>query len=339
MKKLFIALSLLTISGFWSCTKDEVQPTTDAQANFEYVWQTFDELYGGFEVKPVDWSAVHHQYRSQLTPQSNSADLYRTLTKLIDELNDGHVSLSPTEAQYPRYVSGQSRGPALNHTSLDLIKSHYLTENHLASPTITYGKLPDNVGYIYLSGLDEMRRNYEKNFDTMLSALQGTKALVLDIRDNSGGRDDLAQYIAGRFADQRRLYMKSRKRNGPQHNQFTEWQAWYVQPTGSRQYTKPIILLTSDDTFSAGETFTLAMKRLPHVRQVGISTYGAFSDRVERDMPNGWRFTVSVGEYRDHNGVSWEGRGLAPDVAVTNTAADLAAGHDLMLERAMQLAQ
>jgi len=170
-------------------------------------------------------------------------------------------------------------------------------------------------------------------------SMQDTKALVLDIRDNSGGRDELGQYIAGRFADARCLYMKSRKHNGSRHHQFTSWQEWYVQPTGSRQYTKPIILLTFDDTFSAGETFTLAMKRLPHVRQVGLATYGAFSDWIERDMPNGWRFTVSVGEYRDHNGVSWEGRGLAPDVKVANTAADLAAGRDPMLERALQLTQ
>ena len=339
MKKHLILSYMLVLSVLSSCETTEVEPTATAQTNFDFVWQEFDQLYGGFEVKAVDWLDVQRKYRAQLTPQSDNADLYQVLTHMLDELNDGHVSLSPTEAQYPRYVSGQSRGPALNHTSLELVRTRYLTESHLASPTITYGKLPGNVGYLYLSGLDEDYRNYQQNLDNILRDLQSTKALVLDIRDNSGGRDELGQYVAGRFADQRRLYMKSRKRNGPLHNQFTAWQEWYVQPTGSRQYTNPIILLTSDDTFSAGETFTLAMKRLPYVRQVGIATYGAFSDRVERDMPNGWRFTVSVGEYRDHNGVSWEGRGLTPDVVVANTAADLAAGHDLMLERALQLAQ
>jgi hypothetical protein len=339
MKKILVAIGLLALSSLGACKPDEVPPTAAAEANFEYVWREFDQLYGGFEVKPVDWAEVHGRYRAQLTAQSGNADLYRVLTRMIDELNDGHVSLAPTEPQFPRYVSGQGRGPALNHTSLDLIKERYLTESHLASPTITYGKLAGNVGYIYLSGLDEDFRNYERNFDLILAALKDTKGLVLDLRDNSGGRDELGQYVAGRFAEARRLYMKSRKRNGPRHEQFTSWQEWYVQPTGPRQYTKPVAVLTSDDTFSAGETLLLALKRLPHVRQVGIASYGAFSDRVERDMPNGWRFTVSVGEYRDHNGVSWEGRGLTPDEVVTNTAADLAAGRDPQLARALQLVQ
>lgn len=96
----------------------------------------------------------------------------RWYSKRIDTLNDAHVSLSPTDARYPRFVSGQRRGPALNHTSLGLIKARYLTESHLASPTLTYGKLAGNVGYLYLSGLDEEYQNYQHNLDNILGALQ-----------------------------------------------------------------------------------------------------------------------------------------------------------------------
>jgi len=338
MNKLLRFLCVIILGGLCSCEADRVEPTANALANFDHLWGEFDQRYGVFEAKQIDWNALRATYRPRLTPQAGDGELYQVLTQMLEELNDNHVSLLPTTPAYPRYVSGQTRGPALNHTSLEVIKNRYLTDYQMASPTLSYGKLPGNIGYVYLSGFDESFANYEHNLDRALQYLQGTKGMVLDIRNNAGGRDELAQYIAGRFAaGERRLYMKSRKRNGPRQDQFAAWQAWYVQPTGKSQYTQPIILLTSDDTISAGETFTLAMKRQPHVQHVGLTTSGAFSDRVERDLPNGWRFTISVGDYRDHNNVSWEGRGLTPAVAVANTAADQAAQRDPMLENAIQL--
>ena len=104
--------------------------------------------------------------------------------------------------------------------------------------------------------------------------------MVIDIRDNPGGNDATAQYVAGRFAAERKLYMNVRKKSGPGPNDFTQAIPWHVEPTGGTRFTKPIVLLTSRWTQSAGETFTLAMQELTNVTQLGDYTSGAFSDNI-----------------------------------------------------------
>jgi len=159
--------------------------------------------------------------------------------------------------------------------------------------------------------------------------------LVVDVRDNPGGYDTNAQYVAGRFARDRRPYMRVRKRSGPERGQFGPRIDWYVAPTGDRQFTGPIALLTSYATQSAGETFCLAMRERDDVVSIGDTTAGAFSDAILREAGNGWAYTISVGDYRAADGLSYEGIGLAPDREVPGSAADLEAGHDLALEAAI----
>ncbi|WP_234734587.1 S41 family peptidase [Tellurirhabdus bombi] len=336
MKK--IKILLVSLLGLGACQSMEpVKPSTDVITNFEYVWNEFDQMYGSFSVKKLDWNAAYQQYRPQLTAQSTNEDLYRILKQLIDPLKDAHVSIIPTDPNYKRYTSGEDAYPILNRTSLEVLQKNYLTDAKIATPEISYGKLPNNVGYLYITGFEDNFKNYEPTLDIVLDYLKDTKALVLDIRDHWGGRDEIGQYVAGRFADKTYLYLKSRKRSGPKHTDFTPWQEWYLKPTGKSQYTKPIILLTSDNTASAAETFTMAMKRLPYLKQVGLTTPGAISDKATREMPNGWQFTLSIGEYLDHNGLSWEGKGLAPDVSIANTDEDLMKGKDPQLDKALQL--
>ena len=72
--------------------------------------------------------------------------------------------------------------------------------------------------------------------------------------------------------------------------------------------------------------FSLAIKSFPHVTQVGDTTTGAFSDAIGRQLPNGWGYSLSIGDYRNAQGVSHEGVGLTPDVVVRNTSEDIENG-------------
>jgi carboxyl-terminal processing protease len=87
-------------------------------------------------------------------------------------------------------------------------------------------------------------------------------------------------------------------------------------------------MLTSDITLSAGEVFALYMRALPNVVHVGETTRGAFSDKIDKPLPNGWRLALSAEIYRDRDGNSYEARGLPPQVKREVFPADaLADGH------------
>src|SRR5690606_30673414 len=181
---------------------------------------------------------------------------------------------------------------------LDVVRERYLESARRPHPAITYGLLSSELGYLALSSFDGSVKGFEDGMDEALEAFSGAAGLVVDVRGNAGGFDPLAQYVAGRFADEERLYMTVRKRNGPGHGDFGEPVEWTVAPTGPSQYTGPIVLLTTYATQSAGETFALAMRELPHVTHLGDTTAGAFSDAIMRETTNGWAYTISVGDYR-----------------------------------------
>jgi carboxyl-terminal processing protease len=73
--------------------------------------------------------------------------------------------------------------------------------------------------------------------------------------------------------------------------------------------------VTSDMTVSAGEVLTLALRALPQVTHAGEATRGAFSDVLEKTLPNGWIVELSNEVYTDNQGIVWEGRGITPEHA------------------------
>jgi carboxyl-terminal processing protease len=79
------------------------------------------------------------------------------------------------------------------------------------------------------------------------------------------------------------------------------------------------------------------LKQFDHIRAVGDTTAGSFSDNPNFEIYNGWMFSVSVGDYRAPGGISYEGIGMPPDVYSKTTKEDLLAGKDIALEKAMEL--
>ncbi len=333
-----IALSLLVPFVLSGCIARREPADTPTHA-FDRLWRDFDEYYGLFEVKQVDWEALHALHRPRVHDAMSDADLYAVVVDLLSELDDKHVTLYPaTNPELPNFavdlVNGAFPAPPFDP---EVVRASYLSGAASPHPAITYGFLSPTLGYLHISSFDGTVDEFEGPLDDALRALGVVEGLVVDVRDNPGGFDPLAQYAAGRFADARRLYMTVRKRNGPAHADFGPAVAWYVEPSGSFQYIGPIVLLTTYATQSAGETFALAMRELPHVVHVGETTAGAFSDAILRETYNGWAYTISVGDYRAADGQSYEGVGLVPDVVDVNTEGELRMGIDRVLERGVEM--
>lgn len=334
--KLF--LILVTAMFFTSCEEILIGPavSNDPISNFEEMWKSYDQYYGLFEVKEVDWQATYNQYRPQINEQTTDDQLKTIFHEMIDLLDDNHTFIITTENE-PRIESGIfDTLKVQTDFSLDLIPSYVSDFTHYGT-AIDYGMLAGNIGYIHLGDFIPSRKYFEEALDQIIGKLKDTDGLVIDIRDNPGGNDVAAQYVAGRFAAERKLYMNVRKKSGPGPNDFTQAIPWHVEPTGGTRYTKPIVLLTSRWTQSAGETFTLAMQELTNVTQLGDFTSGAFSDNIARELPNGWFCFMSIGDYRAADGESYEGIGVKPDLWLVNSKQDILSGKDRTLEKALEL--
>lgn len=328
-----------------SCEEELIGPekANTPTNNFVQFWKTFDERYGMFDVKNIDWKAIHDQFKPRVNDQMTDEELYKVLSDMIVLLNDNHLNLYPTNGELPVFPGGVL---SYRNGQLEILKVQedydlevaktYTTGYEQVTENIGYGNLPNDLIYLNVKGTDGLK-DVEKQMEKVMTSIANASGVIIDIRGFYGGYDPVSQYLAGCFASSKKLYMTTKKRNGPAHTDFTETEEWYVEQKTSKPFTKSVIVLTSRFTQSAGETFELALRQFGHVKAVGDTTAGSFSDNPNFEMYNGWMFSVSVGDYRAPDGVSFEGFGMPPDVFTKTTKEDLLVGKDVTLEKAMEM--
>ncbi len=79
----------------------------------------------------------------------------------------------------------------------------------------------------------------------------------------------------------------------------------------------------------------LALKVLPNVTLIGEQTYGIFSDTLDKELPNGWEFSLTNEQYLSAEGVSYEQIGIPPNIEVTGAEAGFESCEDIILQRAL----
>lgn len=173
-------------------------------------------------------------------------------------------------------------------------------------------RLPGNVGYIELRGFGATEF-VGPAYAAALSLMEGTDALILDLRRNGGGSPDSVAYLMSHFfpvGDRRHLIDIYHRASD------TTQQIWTV-PTAAQRYDKPVYVLTSARTFSGGEDCAYDFQVHKRGTLVGETTGGGSN-------PVGWfgvghDIVVAIPVSRTTNAVTktnWEHVGVKPDVAV-----------------------
>jgi tetratricopeptide (TPR) repeat protein len=311
------------------------QNPRDPVANFEYAWSRLDRNYAQFGAKHIDWDAVHRVYRAQVTPATTDEELWNILHAMLRTLNDAHVCLQDAKR---RECGGLTEGLTTGRLSRDLLKSKYLQGKavEVLKGKVTYGWLTPDIGYVHILDFKGAADPLYAAVDSVIAQFAKARALVVDVRDNTGGTSKTAAQMAKRFADRKRYYARAQTRYGVKRDALAMVEYRNVEPGGPLQFTGPTVLLTDRFTASAAERFVLALRVLPHVTVVGDLTAGALSAQFPDQMPNGWTLWVSFHSVTDQNGVNWDGVGIPPDLRVVNTAADVASAVDRPLEFAQQ---
>ncbi|MBX2815422.1 MAG: hypothetical protein KTR24_05485, partial [Saprospiraceae bacterium] len=84
---------------------EEDQPN-DPVANFEYLWQNFEERYALFDFKGINWNQVYTDYRPRISDQMSGDQLFEIMSEMLNLLKDGHTNLrSPIDiSRYGPYL-------------------------------------------------------------------------------------------------------------------------------------------------------------------------------------------------------------------------------------------
>jgi C-terminal processing protease CtpA/Prc len=199
-----------------------------------------------------------------------------------------------------------------------------------------YGVL-DGVPYLTIGGWNTTSIR-TADFDAALERFRNAPALILDVRMNGGGDDQLAFEIAGRFTPVPVVTGFVKSRNGPSHSNFGPLTTRVLNPRGAWQYAGTVLLLIGRRCASSNESFIAAMRQLPKVTLAGDRTAGASANPGTFPLANGWTYTVSRWiEYTADNQVI-EDVGIAPRVVVAAAPGDFMQGRDPVLDWALAAA-
>jgi carboxyl-terminal processing protease len=103
-------------------------------------------------------------------------------------------------------------------------------------------------------------------------------------------------------------------------------------------YTGRLILLTDRGCTCACEDFVMPFKVTKRAQLIGETTAGTFSFTNRTQFDNGMMTNIAAVRHTFPDGSRFEGVGIAPDVEIQPTAQDLKAGRDVVLDKAVEVA-
>ena len=325
---------LLIVNG---CGGDNIPQPGSELRDFESVWQAADTYYAHFELKGIDWDEVHQRLLPR-AQQAKGHDIDTVLIDLLAELKDQHVWFQAAGEKVEPYRTVRS---ARDDGAFSLEVVEAVIGGSLQSAAkgmLRYGMLEGNIGYIYFTNFN---KNVKSAFFDALESLQNSDGLIVDIRHNRGGSLDALKAIVSRFTTTR----------------FPGLPAYYlgkhepsltatIVPRRSFHYTKRVVLLINGVTVSAGESFSVMMKRFPSVTAIGDTTAGGgacFITNVRHDgiiqMSSGRSAWIPTVDLRQYDGTPVEWLGVPPDIRVAQTMVDIENNIDKQLEFATEFLQ
>lgn len=192
-------------------------------------------------------------------------------------------------------------------------------------PTVANHMMDGNIGYIKLSEFDGVSTS---QFSEALNELkdQGMEKLVIDIRDNPGGRLDVVCDLLDLFVDKDKLIVYTKDKNGNKQEEYTRYDASVKDI--------PISIIVNGNSASAAEVFTGVMQDYGLAKIVGTQTFGKGIVQKILDMGDGSAVKFTVSKYYLPNDENIHGQGITPDYVID---ADENTEEDVQLNKAVEV--
>jgi len=182
---------------------------------------------------------------------------------------------------------------------------------------VNVARLAGNVGYLKFDAFGSPNLCADTAAAAM-TLLAGCDALIYDLRDNRGGDPAMVAFLSSYlFAKPTHLGDIYERRTDAT---YESWTLPFVH--GPRLTEKPVFILVSRRTFSAAEEFAYDLQMLHRAVVVGESTGGGAHPSESFPINAHFQVTVPIARYVNPvSRISWEGRGVEPDLRVTELLA------------------
>ncbi|WP_298400439.1 S41 family peptidase [uncultured Chloroflexus sp.] len=218
------------------------------------------------------------------------------------------------------------RGPAgtvvrltIRRPADDRVFTVTITRAAIPLITVHHALLPDEIAYIQIT---EFKASTTELLDQAIAELrpQQPRAIVLDLRNNSGGFLTTAQEVLGRFYDGVALYEE--ERGGVNKELRT-----IVAPADRRLYGIPMVVLVNGGSASAAEVVAGALRDArPNTVLLGEKTFGKGSVQNIYTLRDGSSVRITIARWITPEGEAINGVGITPEhIVLASNEAEYAA--------------
>lgn len=166
--------------------------------------------------------------------------------------------------------------------------------------------MENNIGYIKLLTFDNgSAEDFKNNCNDLIK--KGAKAIVLDLRNNTGGVLQEALSMAEMLLNKNdKIIMTSGKVDGEKTYKVEK----------DQQINLPMAVLTNEYSASASEILVAALKDNKRATIIGTKTYGKGVMQEVLNLSNGAALKVTTDEFVTPNGDKINKVGIAPDINI-----------------------
>ena len=181
------------------------------------------------------------------------------------------------------------------------------TRVEVRQSTVTGGTFEGNIGYMNISTFGDT--TYEE-FKLLLEdfRIKGVEKIILDLRNNGGGRVDTAVAIAKLIVPKGKIV----------EVKYRDEQYDTIHRSTLAEKEFDFITLVNENTASSAEILASALQDSGASKLIGTRTFGKAVIQTVFPLTNGMKFKLTIGEYKTRNGREINGVGLEPDSYIQN---------------------
>jgi carboxyl-terminal processing protease len=157
----------------------------------------------------------------------------------------------------------------------------------------------------------------------------GYKKIILDLRNDPGGRLDYAIDIAGDFVSKGKVVMLQEDASGKKTP--------FSSDNEGRLQSVQVVVLINKGSASASEIVSGALRDTRGVKLVGETSFGKGVIQRVDSLSDGSGLHITFAKWLTPSGFWVNGKGLKPDIEIKLTDDDKNAGRDPQLDKAKEL--
>jgi carboxyl-terminal processing protease len=188
-------------------------------------------------------------------------------------------------------------------------------------------RMEPNIGYLALNTFFDPV-SVMPRLEKAMRDFHEADGIILDLRGNPGGLAAMGVGFGNWFIQTPDLKL------GTMSTRDTELN--FVLNPRLEPYLGPLAILVDGGSASTSEFLAGGLQDLKRARIFGTRTAGAALPSSIVRLPNGDGFQYAVANYVSAGGQALEGRGVRPDVEVAPKRATLLAGHDPVIDAAVE---